>query len=241
MAGLFYDFHIHSCLSPCGDNDMTPANIAGMAFINGLQAIALTDHNTTGNCAALKEAAEQYGLTVLFGMELTTAEEVHTVCLFPDGASAGQWEAYVRSKLMKIENNPDIFGRQLLMDAKDHVLGEAPYLLINATEIAFEEVFEPVEQLGGVAFPAHVDKAANSLLSNLGFVPPDSRFTVAEISRPAETDPLFEQHPYFKTCKILTDSDAHYLPDISRAIHQIEPEDPSPAGIIRYLRQCKAN
>lgn len=236
MGGLYYDFHIHSCLSPCGDEDMTPANIAGMAFLNGLQAIALTDHNTTGNCAALKKAAEQYGLTVLFGMELTTAEEVHTVCLFPDAETAGEWEEYVRARLIKLENNPDIFGRQLFMDAEDHILGEEPYLLINATEIAFEDVFEPVERLGGVAFPAHVDKNANSLISNLGFVPPDSRFPTAEISRPDGAEQLMLAHPYFKECRMLTDSDAHYLPDIGRAVYKIEPEDPSPAGIIRYLR-----
>ena len=31
MPEFAYDLHIHSCLSPCGDEDMTPANIAGMA------------------------------------------------------------------------------------------------------------------------------------------------------------------------------------------------------------------
>ncbi|MDO5479206.1 MAG: histidinol-phosphatase, partial [Clostridia bacterium] len=27
---LYYDLHIHSALSPCGDNDMTPNNIVNM-------------------------------------------------------------------------------------------------------------------------------------------------------------------------------------------------------------------
>ena len=30
---LTYDLHLHSCLSPCGDNAMTPANIAGFAKV----------------------------------------------------------------------------------------------------------------------------------------------------------------------------------------------------------------
>ena len=153
MAKVFYDFHLHSCLSPCGDNDMTPANIAGMAFVNGLSAIALTDHNTVLNCTALKNAAEQYGVTVLYGMELTTDEEVHTVCLFPDEKSAMEWNEYVYSKLQKIKNNPKIFGNQFIMNETDKILGEEEFLLINATNISFEDVFAQVYDLGGIALP----------------------------------------------------------------------------------------
>ena len=80
---LTYDFHIHTALSPCGDNDMTPGNLAGMAALAGLDAIAVTDHNSCGNCAAVLEAARGTGLLVLPGMELCTAEEAHVVCLFP--------------------------------------------------------------------------------------------------------------------------------------------------------------
>ena len=40
---IYYDFHIHSCLSPCGDDDNTPNNIVNMALIKGLNAIALSD------------------------------------------------------------------------------------------------------------------------------------------------------------------------------------------------------
>lgn len=236
MTTLYYDLHLHSCLSPCGDADMTPANIAGMAFVNGLDLIALTDHNTTGNCAALKKAAAQYGITVLYGMELTTDEEVHVVCLFADEQAATAWNATVYDRLMRIENNPDIFGHQIRMDATDGVLGEEPYLLINAVALSFEEIFGRVEALGGVAFPAHVDKNANSLLSNLGFVPPDSTFGAAELHDLSTLEGLCEQHPYFKNCRILCNSDAHYLPDMHGREHCITVEDPSPAGILRCLR-----
>ncbi len=236
MKKLFYDLHLHSCLSPCGDDDMTPANIAGMAFVNGLDVIALTDHNTTANCDSLKEAAAQYGITVLYGMELTTEEEVHVVCLFDKSSAAKEWNDFVASRLMRINNNPDIFGHQVLMDSADGVLGEEPYLLINAVNLSFEEVFGKVEALGGVAFPAHVDKNANSLLSNLGFVPPDSTFTVAEFHDLKQVETLSTQHSYFKSCKVLCNSDAHYLEDIHTAEYYIEVKDPSPKGIIKYLR-----
>ena len=237
MPKVYYDFHLHSCLSPCGDNDMTPANIAGMAFINGLTAIALTDHNTVKNCTALKNAAEQYAITVLYGMELTTDEEVHTVCLFADEKSANEWGEYVYSRLQKIKNNPSIFGNQYLMDATDKILGEEEFLLINAANISFEDVFAPVYELGGIAYPAHVDKNANSLISNLGFVPPDSSFKLAEVHDLSKLDVLTAAHPYFGDCTILSSSDAHYLPDINEAKSFLEVDDPSAKRIIKHLRQ----
>lgn len=237
MAKIYYDFHLHSCLSPCGDDDMTPANIAGMAFINGLNAIALTDHNTTKNCASLKKAAEQYGITVLYGMELTTDEEVHTVCLFADEEAATRWGEYVYSRLMKIKNKPEIFGHQYIMDDTDKILGEEEYLLINAVNISFEDVFKAVEELGGIAFPAHVDKNTNSLISNLGFVPPDSTFKNAEVHDLTKLDELTAAHPYFNNCRILTSSDAHYLPDINLAENYLELDDPTPKNIIKFLKE----
>ena len=236
MEKVYYDFHIHSCLSPCGDDDMTPANIAGMAFINGLNAIALTDHNTVKNCTALKKSAEQYNITVLYGMELTTDEEVHTVCLFPDEKSANEWNEYVYSRLQKIKNNPNIFGRQLIINEADKILSEEEFLLINAVNISFEDVFAPVYELGGIAYPAHVDKNANSLISNLGFVPPDSTFKVAEVHNLNSLDTLKTAHPYFKDCTILSSSDAHYLPDINEVKNFLEVADTSAKGIINHLR-----
>lgn len=236
MEKIYYDFHLHSCLSPCGDDDMTPANIAGMAFINGLGAIALTDHNSVKNCTPLKNAAEQYNITVLYGMELTTDEEVHTVCLFPDEKSAMEWNEYVYRRLQKIKNNPDIFGRQLIMNETDKILGEEEFLLINAVNISFEEVFAPVYELGGIAYPAHIDKNANSLISNLGFVPPDSTFKIAEVHNISRLETLTKAHPYFKDCKILSSSDAHYLPDINEAKNFLELDDITPKGIINHLR-----
>ncbi len=236
MKRIYYDFHLHSCLSPCGDNDMTPANIAGMAFVGGLDAIALTDHNTMGNVAALKKAAAPYGITVLCGMELTTKEEVHVVCLFAKEKEAMSFDSLVKSKLFRLKNNPAVFGEQRLMDEADGILGEEEYLLINATDLSFEEAIDTVTAMGGVAFPAHVDKSTNSLLSNLGFVPPDSRFTAAEWNDPKKREELSAAHPYFQGCRFLCNSDAHFLADMHEKEFFITPQDPSPEGIIAFLR-----
>ena len=88
---FFYDLHLHSCLSPCGSEDMTPADLAAMCALAGLDIVALTDHNTCGNCAAFCRAAEARGLLALAGMELCTAEEIHVICLFPDPGRAEEF------------------------------------------------------------------------------------------------------------------------------------------------------
>lgn len=74
MDELYYDLHIHSCLSPCGDDEMTPANIAGMAAVKGLDMIAVTDHNSCKNCPAVLRAAKEYGILAIAGMEINTSE-----------------------------------------------------------------------------------------------------------------------------------------------------------------------
>ena len=180
MIPLYYDLHIHSCLSPCGDDDMTPANIVGMAAVKGLDVIALTDHNSCRNCPAAMYHGEKYGVIVIPGMELTTQEEVHVTCLFPTLEDALAFDALVYEKLLPVPNREDIFGKQQIMDERDEVTGTVKNLLINATSISFDDVFSLAASFHGIAYPAHVDKPSTSLLSNLGFVPPGSTFTCAE-------------------------------------------------------------
>ena len=236
MIPLYYDLHIHSCLSPCGDDDMTPANIAGMAAVKGLDVIALTDHNSCKNCPAILKHGEEYGITVIPGMELTTAEEVHIVCLFPALGDAMAFDRYVYEHLLPIKNREDIFGKQQIMDADDQVTGNVERLLIGATDISFDQVFDLVEAYRGIAYPAHIDKSTTSLLSNLGFVPPDSRFTCAEISTFDHLHQIQKEHPYFLQCKMLSSSDAHYLEDIREPDYQIYARSRAAKDILEGLR-----
>lgn len=235
MMPLYYDLHIHSCLSPCGDDDMTPANIAGMAAVKGLDVIALTDHNSCRNCPAIMKHGEDYGITIIPGMELTTAEEVHIVCLFPELADAMAFDEYVHARLLPIPNKEEIFGRQLIMDEKDQVIGNVEHLLIGATDISFDLAFDLVKEYHGIAYPAHIDKSTTSLLSNLGFVPPDSRFTCAEIKNFDHLHRIQKEHPYFLQCKMLSSSDAHYLEDIHEPDYQIYARSRSVSDILDTL------
>ena len=236
MIPVSYDLHTHSCLSPCGDNESTPVNIAGMAALAGLDVIALTDHNTARNCPAFLEACEAYGVIGIPGMELTTMEEIHVVCLFENLDDALKFDSHVYEKLQKIENNPEIFGEQRICDSDENIIGYEKYLLINATNIAFDDVYDAVKEFNGVMIPAHIDKNANSLFSNLGFVPEGSRFTWVELADIKNLHRLRSEHPYLEKCKIITDSDAHYLPKINEPVNTLYVKEKSVKGVMDVLR-----
>lgn len=216
---------------------MTPYNIAGMAAVKGLDVIAVTDHNSCKNCPAVLAAAKEYGILAIPGMELTTSEEVHAVCLFErlDGALA--FDAYVYERLLPVKNREDIFGKQEIYDCSDQICGQVENLLINSTEISFDALWELVLSYGGVMFPAHIDKSSNSLISNLGFVPADSRFKTAEIKELGRLHELKRGSPYLEHCRIISNSDAHYLEDIAEPRLTLEVEEKTAAAVIRALKR----
>ena len=236
MIPLYYDLHLHSCLSPCGDDDMTPANIAGMASIKGLDVIALTDHNSCRNCPAAMAHGRDYGVIVIPGMELCTSEEVHIICLFPALENALAFDEYVYEHMLPIKNKEDIFGKQQIVDENDEVTGTVENLLINATDIAFDDAFSLAASYGGIAYPAHVDKTSTSVLSNLGFVPPDSTFTCAEFHDLKNLHRIQKEHPYFLQCNIISSSDAHYLEDIREPEYQIISESREIPDILKAIQ-----
>ncbi len=240
MINLTYDLHIHSCLSPCGDADMTPGNIIGMSALKELDVIALTDHNSCKNCEAVMKLGEEYGILVIPGMELTTLEEVHVVCLFETLADALSFDEYVYSELQPVPNHPEIFGEQLIMDENDNVTGTVPNLLINATNISFNELYDLLAQYHGIMIPAHIDKSSNSLLANLGFVPPDSRFTCFELKDMSTLYRLRKENPYLEHCNVVTDSDSHYLEHINEPENTLWVEERSVKAVLKALVK-KAN
>jgi predicted metal-dependent phosphoesterase TrpH len=219
---------------------MTPGNIVGMAYVKGLQAIAITDHNSVRNAPAAIAHGNEYGLTVIPGMELTTSEEVHVVCLFVDMESASLFGDYVYERILPIKNREDIFGKQQVLDENDEEIERVERLLISATSISFDEVFDLVKSYGGIAFPAHIDKNANSLLSNLGFVPLLSDFENAEVHDLSKLAEIQKQHPYIKGCRILCNSDAHFLSDIHEPEYHIHAKSASARDIIAALEKRSA-
>lgn len=214
MKSYFYDLHIHSCLSPCADNDNTPNNLAGMASVLGLDIIALTDHNTCKNCPAFFEACEKYSVTAVAGMELTTAEDIHVVCLFETLEAAMRFDAYVEEHRMKIKNREEIFGEQLIMDEEDRTVGKDEFLLSAATDISLEELPAVVSSFDGICYPAHIDRDANGIINILGTIPESPSFSFYELRDKDNTDKYCDMYSIPRE-RLLYDSDAHTLDGFS--------------------------
>ena len=227
----YYDLHIHSCLSPCGDEDMTPHSIAGMSYINGLDIIAVADHNTARNIRAVQKAAEEFGILVVPAIEAETAENIHMLCLFPDASSAEKMGELLESHLPPIKNRPDIFGEQIIMNEIDEKTGQLDILLINATDISLEDMKRETEKFGGICIPAHIDREKNGMVATLGAVPKELCFSALELSRKASPD-----FPTDNSYKYIKDSDAHRLTDISEKVNYIELEEKSIEEILKKLR-----
>ena len=211
MKEFTYELHLHSCLSPCGDDTMTPNNIAGMAMLNGVQIAALTDHNTAQNCPAFFEACAKVGVIPVPGMELTTAEEIHMVCLFATLEEAMAFDREISCHRMKIKNRPDIFGEQQILDGNDELIGIEEDLLIAATDLDLDSAAEMVAQMGGACLPAHVDKQASGLIGILGMFPPTPVFRAAELHNIENREAYLEKYPEMRGLVILQNSDAHAL------------------------------
>lgn len=233
---LDYDLHLHSCLSPCAEEDMTPANLAAMCALAGLQIAALTDHNTTGNCAAFAEAAGRHGLITLPGMELTTAEEVHVLCFLPDLDAAEAFGALVYDRLPNVANQEKVFGKQRYMDSGDGILGEERRLLTIATDIGIYETAGLVKRYGGVAIPAHVDRPSFSVFSNLGFWDNAFGFPLAECTG-SLAPAFFLRHPDLRGVRLITGSDAHSLDQIRDASQAMEVPEATTEEILAWLRR----
>lgn len=232
-----YDLHIHSCLSPCGDDAMTPPNIANMAALLGLDLIAVTDHNSCRNAGAVMAAAKALDLplTVLAGMEVTTAEEVHVVCLFPELKAAQAAGEEVEAALLPVQNKPEIFGRQLILGPEEEPLGEFDRLLINATSLSIDDMPGFAKQYGGIAFPAHIDRPSNSIFANLGYFPDYLDFPIAEVWRPEVFFQNGEHQNIRESRVILKDSDAHRLEDMKEGEDCPWPEQP-PGTVEEFLK-----
>lgn len=205
------DLHVHTCLSPCATLDMTPRKIVAQARRMKLDMIAITDHNTAENTAALMAAAADVELTVIPGLEITTAEEAHVLGLFPTLDAALSMQELIYTHLTPGENDEDLFGLQVVASADDEVEAMCPRLLIGATDLDLERVVAAIGDRGGLAIAAHVDRESYSVVSQLGFVPPGLDLAALGISRQLTLAQARERFPEYREHTLLSTSDAHDL------------------------------
>jgi hypothetical protein len=217
---FFYDMHIHSDLSPCGNDDMTPNNIVNMSFIKGLNIISVTDHNTVENLPAIFELCEKTGIKAIPGIEVTTKEEVHVLCYFKDLNYAMKFGKLIYDSLPNTENIPSIFGCQNMYNINDEITGVLNKLLINASDYSLKEICYMAKNYHGIVVPAHINKKSNGILGVLGFIPTELIFNFVEV----KSNELLD-YKLPKNLQIFKNSDAHKLIDISEAENFIELND----------------
>lgn len=234
---LAVDLHIHSGLSPCADITMTPNNIINMARLKRLDAIAITDHNCTKNLRVAWEIAKSTDIILVPGVELTTKEEVHLVCLFDSIVKAEYFQKVLDRNISNIKNRIDVFGNQYIYDINDEIIGEYELMLMNATELSIENAVIEVKKLNGVIIPAHIDRSSFSILSNLGFISPELEINTVEISRNFNYNELKKDHPYLEKYKKITNSDAHILGDILERESFVEVEEKNISSILETLKR----
>lgn len=219
------DLHIHTLLSPCGDLEMSPANIVSLACQRGLDVIGITDHNTTKQCELVWKLAQKTNLTVFPGCEMTSREEVHCLGLFEDFDALRIFQDFLDQHLTIIPHNAELFGYQVLVDENEDILEKLDYYLGASLDVSIEEVEQKVHELSGIFIPAHVDRPRNSLFSQLGFFPPELKVDALQISKLAEEESIRDKYKISQDIAIVRFSDAHFPADFGKIYTNFEMEN----------------
>lgn len=215
LKTLKADLHIHTCLSPCGELEMSPTAIAHQAKIKEIDIIGICDHNSAENVQAVIKAAQKFKINVLPGIEVTSQEEVHILALFDEVEEALKLQQIIYENLAG-ENDEETFGLQVVVNERGEVLGFNKKLLIGACALSVEEVVSLIHSLNGLAIASHIDREAFSLIAQLGFIPENLEFDALEIS-PALS--YGEAQQKFKlTYPLVSFSDAHFLREMGRGL-----------------------
>ncbi|MBO4387965.1 MAG: PHP domain-containing protein [Spirochaetales bacterium] len=222
------DLHNHSCLSPCGSNDMTPGMLAFEAMEKGIQILGLSDHNCGRNLPAFKSACETCGIVPVMGIEVNTVEEVHVLGLFGTLEDAMDFSSFIEFLLPDIKNNPQLFGEQLIINDEEEVCGTFEKNLIGTCGISFSDLVEEVLARDGLIIPAHIDRYALSVKASLGFLPDMPYSAVEVITLPPVMDTLGNT--------VIQGSDAHYLREVGRRSCRVEVPEISFAGLKEGLK-----
>ena len=227
---MLTDLHSHSCLSPCGSLELSPRRLLELGAARGLKLMALTDHNSSLNCPAFAKLSPLYGIIPVFGMEATTTEEIHVLCLFTNLDACMAFSEYAYSILTPFMNNPEKTGDQVYVDEDDNIEGEVEYYLINPLELSVDTIGKKVFEYGGIVIPAHADRPAFSMTSQLGVIV-DGPWTAIECVRlpPIANDSPLDTLGF----PLITSSDAHVVEHVARRPFNLDVnmEELLPGGI----------
>ncbi|BAX80937.1 PHP domain-containing protein [Labilibaculum antarcticum] len=230
------DLHTHTVLSPCGDLEMSPVNIVRIAKERGVDILGITDHNSTLHAVLIKQLAEKEGIMVMMGAEVTSKEEVHCLCFFETEKLLSEFQTYLDRHLPKILNDTKYFGYQVVVNEEEEIVEEIDYLLLSALNQGIDEIEEKVHSLNGLFIPAHINKSINSVISQLGFLPPDLKVDALEISMHTTKDEFLSKNKYLKAYPFIQSSDAHYIDNIGNVCSRLRMKEASFSEIRMALK-----
>ncbi|MDN5353478.1 MAG: 3,5-nucleoside bisphosphate phosphatase [Candidatus Cloacimonadota bacterium] len=210
---------------------MSPSSVMQTAKNKGLDLIAITDHNSMANCGVYAKAARDYKLDFWYGVEVQTAEEIHVLALFDDPEPALEFDKELYNSLLPIENDPEFFGDQVVIDSKANIVRFEKRALINSSIWTFDEAIKKIQSVGGFAFPAHVDAQTYSVIAQLGFIPTNISLPAVGISAKAKPQMVRQNFPQLKNYNLIQNSDAHYLKDIGSGYTDFYLEKPTVAEL----------
>ncbi len=229
------ELHVHTVLSPCAEVEMIPPLIIQSALDLDINLLAITDHNSTANIPAVMDAAVNSGITILPGMELQTREEVHLLCIFDKPRQVFALQQLIDPLLPSINNDPEHFGEQFVVDATGDFIKTEPRLLLASVNLGLDDAVMEVHKLGGLAIPAHVDRKAYGLINMLGFFPPGAQFDAVEISRFISAEKIALLHPEIKRFPVIQSGDVHRLNEFMGSC-SFEMESPSVGEMIKAFK-----
>lgn len=229
---FYADLHIHSCLSPCVDIDMSPKTICRKAAGLGIDLLGLSDHNNCGNLPAFAECCRREGLQPVFGMELTTIEEVHVLCLFGELDAALDFGRLVDAHYPRFPLDLKFWYPQYRVGPDEEILEELEHLLAAASLISLGTCLEEVLSREGLCIPAHIDRPQNSLLSQLGFVD-RAAYSALEITMEAD---LIPGSGSWQGLALVANSDAHQLEALASRHTEFEAGRPGFRDYAQALR-----
>lgn len=210
------DLHVHTPVSSCYIDHMKPeANIktsleeiVGAAIAAGLDAIAITDHNSADGIEGIREIGRRNGLCILPGVEIS-AKGGHVLAIFDRETPVERLH-----RLVELLG----FGEE----QRGHGFHEAAIWL--------DEVFQRIGESGGIAIAAHVDRrpkgfiAAEEPLKDKQRIHSNNCLSALEITIPSDrarwNQGLMPHFPKRYAC--IQGSDAHEPKEIGRRLIYVD-------------------
>ncbi|NQT66034.1 MAG: PHP domain-containing protein [Actinobacteria bacterium] len=232
------DLHIHTSLSPCADEEMFPQSIIRQAKMNDLDIVGICDHNSAENVVATKKIGQREDIAVIGGIEATSQEEVHILALFENVKELFKFQEIIYEKLSGF-NDEKIFGKQLIINENNEVVGSNNRLLIGATSLSLQEIVQAIYSLGGLTIASHIDRESYSIIAQLGFIPEGLLLDALELSPNYELKTVCvadrRVNPELYGFSLVTFSDAHFLKDIGKSFTVFLMEEASIGEIKKAL------